>query len=285
MVKLIKNPFILIDGSAYLHRAYHAFPKKTGKSDQPNGAVYGVLKMIKNLLMQYRPSHAALVLDAKGKNFRHQLFKLYKAHRPPLPEDLKIQINPLCKCVKEIGLPIISVIGVEADDVIGTLSQEAERSGYHVMISTNDKDMVQLVTPSVSLINTMKQSILGPEEVKMQYGFSPHQIIDFLALMGDKSDNIPGVPGIGKKIARILIQNIGGLDLLYLQLKKITSLKFRGAKQIGEKLKKYEKTARLSFQLATIKKNVKLSLHCQELKLKPSVLKNTLHLLKSFSEL
>ena len=185
MAQIAENPLILVDGSSYLYRAYHAFPPLTNSAGEATGAMYGVLNMLRSLLLQYQPSHVAVVFDAKGKTFRDELFENYKAHRPPMPEDLREQIEPLHKMVKAMGLPLLAVSGVEADDVIGTLAVQAEKAGKSVLISTGDKDMAQLVTPSVTLINTMNNSILGPQEVCDKYGIPPELIIDFLALMGD----------------------------------------------------------------------------------------------------
>ncbi|GKW39669.1 DNA polymerase I [Pectobacterium carotovorum subsp. carotovorum] len=227
--------------------------------------MYGVLNMLRSLLLQYQPSHVAVVFDAKGKTFRDELFENYKAHRPPMPEDLREQIEPLHKMVKAMGLPLLAVSGVEADDVIGTLAVQAEKAGKSVLISTGDKDMAQLVTPSVTLINTMNNSILGPQEVCDKYGIPPELIIDFLALMGDASDNIPGVPGVGEKTAQALLQGLGGLDSLYANLDKIAELSFRGAKTMAPKLEQHKEVAYLSYQLATIKTDVELELSCDQL--------------------
>ncbi|AFR01409.1 DNA polymerase I [Pectobacterium carotovorum subsp. carotovorum] len=227
--------------------------------------MYGVLNMLRSLLLQYQPSHVAVVFDAKGKTFRDELFENYKAHRPPMPEDLREQIEPLHKMVKAMGLPLLAVSGVEADDVIGTLAVQAEKAGKSVLISTGDKDMAQLVTPSVTLINTMNNSILGPQEVCDKYGIPPELIIDFLALMGDASDNIPGVPGVGEKTAQALLQGLGGLDSLYANLDKIAGLSFRGAKTMAPKLEQHKDVAYLSYQLATIKTDVELELSCDQL--------------------
>lgn len=269
MAQIAENPLILVDGSSYLYRAYHAFPPLTNSAGEPTGAMYGVLNMLRSLLLQYQPSHAAVVFDAKGKTFRDELFESYKSHRPPMPDDLRAQIEPLHQMVKAMGLPLLAVSGVEADDVIGTLAQEAERAGRHVLISTGDKDMAQLVTPSVTLINTMNNTILGPEEVKTKFGVPPELIIDFLALMGDSSDNIPGVPGVGEKTAQALLQGLGGLDELYAHPEKIAELSFRGAKTMAAKLQQNEDMARLSFKLATIKTDVELELTCEQLEVQP----------------
>ncbi|WP_323664739.1 DNA polymerase I [Pectobacterium carotovorum] len=265
MAQIAENPLILVDGSSYLYRAYHAFPPLTNSAGEATGAMYGVLNMLRSLLLQYQPSHVAVVFDAKGKTFRDELFENYKAHRPPMPEDLREQIEPLHKMVKAMGLPLLAVSGVEADDVIGTLAVQAEKAGKSVLISTGDKDMAQLVTPSVTLINTMNNSILGPQEVCDKYGIPPELIIDFLALMGDASDNIPGVPGVGEKTAQALLQGIGGLDSLYANLDKIAGLSFRGAKTMAPKLEQHKEVAYLSYQLATIKTDVELELSCDQL--------------------
>lgn len=265
MVQIPQNPLILVDGSSYLYRAYHAFPPLTNSAGEPTGAMYGVLNMLRSLIMQYQPTHAAVVFDAKGKTFRDELFEHYKSHRPPMPDDLRAQIEPLHEMVKAMGLPLLAVSGVEADDVIGTLAREAEKAGRPVLISTGDKDMAQLVTPGITLINTMTNTILGPEEVVAKYGVPPELIIDFLALMGDSSDNIPGVPGVGEKTAQALLQGLGGLDTLYGEPEKIATLSFRGAKTMAAKLADNKDVAYLSYQLATIKTDVELELSAEQL--------------------
>ncbi|WP_019213107.1 DNA polymerase I [Yersinia massiliensis] len=265
MAQIAENPLILVDGSSYLYRAYHAFPPLTNSSGEPTGAMYGVLNMLRSLLLQYRPSHVAVVFDAKGKTFRDELFAEYKSHRPPMPDDLRSQIEPLHQMVKAMGLPLLVVSGVEADDVIGTLAQEAEKAGHAVLISTGDKDMAQLVTPNITLINTMNNAILGPQEVCEKYGVPPELIIDFLALMGDSSDNIPGVPGVGEKTAQALLQGLGGLDALFSNLDKISTLSFRGSKTMSAKLEQNKDVAYLSYKLATIKTDVELEVTCDEL--------------------
>lgn len=269
MAEIPENPLILVDGSSYLYRAYHAFPPLTNRAGEPTGAMYGVLNMLRSLMLQYQPSHVAVVFDAKGKTFRDELFAEYKSHRPPMPDDLREQIEPLHKMVQAVGLPLLAVSGVEADDVIGTLAQAAEKAGRHVLISTGDKDMAQLVTPNITLINTMNNTILGPQEVCEKYGVPPELIIDFLALMGDSSDNIPGVPGVGEKTAQALLQGIGSLKQIYSDLDKVATLSFRGAKTMGAKLELNKDKADLSYLLATIKTDVELDITCDDLQLKP----------------
>ncbi len=282
MVQIPENPLILVDGSSYLYRAYHAFPPLTNAAGEPTGAMYGVLNMLRSLILQYQPSHAAVVFDAKGKTFRDELFEDYKSHRPPMPDDLRAQIEPLHEMVRAMGLPLMAVSGVEADDVIGTLAREAEKLGRPVLISTGDKDMAQLVTPGITLINTMTNTILGPEEVVTKYGVPPELIIDFLALMGDSSDNIPGVPGVGEKTAQGLLQGLGGLDTLYANPDKIAGLTFRGAKTMAAKLEQNKDLAYLSYKLATIKTDVELELTCEQLEVQQPAADVLLDLFKKY---
>ena len=265
MAQIAENPLILVDGSSYLYRAYHAFPPLTNSAGEPTGAMYGVLNMLRSMLLQYKPSHVAVVFDAKGKTFRDELFEHYKSHRPPMPDDLRAQIEPLHQMVKAMGLPLLAVSGVEADDVIGTLALQADKAGRSVLISTGDKDMAQLVTPNITLINTMSNSILGPEEVNDKYGVPPELIIDYLALMGDASDNIPGVPGVGEKTAQALLQGLGKMTALYENLDKVAALGFRGSKTMAAKLEQNKELAFLSYQLATIKTDVPLDLSYEQL--------------------
>ncbi|ENG4185212.1 DNA polymerase I [Providencia rettgeri] len=267
MAQIAENPLILVDGSSYLYRAYHAFPPLTNSAGEPTGAMYGVINMLRSLVMQYKPSHVAVVFDAKGKTFRDELFESYKSHRPPMPDDLRAQIEPLHSMVEAMGLPLLVVSGVEADDVIGTLACEASRNGTPVLISTGDKDMAQLVEPNITLINTMNNTILGPDEVQEKYGVPPELIIDFLALMGDSSDNIPGVPGVGEKTALALLQGIGSLEKIYENLEAIAPLGFRGSKTLAPKMAENRELAFLSYQLATIKTDVKLDKTCEELRI------------------
>lgn len=265
MATLPDNPLILVDGSSYLYRAYHASPSLTNSQGAPTGAVYGVVNMLRSLLRQYPHSHVAVIFDAKGKTFRDDMYEQYKANRPPMPDDLREQIAPLHKIVKAMGLPLLAVEGVEADDVIGTLATQASQAGMPVLISTGDKDMAQLVDEHVTLINTMTNVVMDPDAVHEKYGFGPEHIIDYLALMGDKVDNIPGVPGVGDKTATALIANLGGLDDIYANLDKIAELSFRGAKSMAKKLTEHKESAYLSYQLATIKLDVALDFTPQQL--------------------
>ena len=252
-------PLVLVDGSSYLYRAFHALPPLTTSNGLPTGAVKGVLNMLLSLRKQYPDSPFAVVFDAKGPTFRDELFEHYKSHRPPMPDDLRVQVEPLHACVRALGLPLLCVEGVEADDVIGTLARHCAGLGRDVVISTGDKDMAQLVCPHVCLVNTMTGSVYDVEGVKTKFGVGPELIIDYLALMGDKVDNIPGVPGVGEKTAQGLLNGIaGGLDGLYANLDQVAGLPIRGAKTLGAKLAEHREAAYLSYQLATIKIDVAL---------------------------
>ncbi|WP_254275969.1 DNA polymerase I [Halomonas sp. 3H] len=260
------TPIVLVDGSSYLYRAFHALPPLTTSSGQPTGAIKGVLNMLKRLIKDYPDSPMAVVFDAPGKTFRDELFEQYKAHRPPMPDDLRSQVAPLHACVRALGLPLLCIDGVEADDVIGTLARQATEAGRDAVISTGDKDMAQLVNAHITLVNTMKDETLDVAGVKAKFGLEPALIIDFLALMGDKVDNIPGVPGVGEKTALGLLQGVGGgLDAIYADLEKIKELDFRGAKTLPKKLEEHRDQAFLSYQLATIKTDCELPVGLDDL--------------------
>ncbi|MEA2116858.1 DNA polymerase I [Halovibrio sp. HP20-50] len=251
---MARAPIVLVDGSSYLYRAFHALPPLTTSNGQPTGAVKGVLNMLKRLIKDYPESPMAVVFDAPGKTFRDELYSDYKAHRPPMPDDLRSQIAPLHACVKALGLPLLCIEGVEADDVIGTLAHHATQAGRDAVISTGDKDMAQLVNAHITLVNTMKDETLDEAGVEEKFGLPPALIIDFLALMGDKVDNIPGVPGVGEKTAIGLLQGMdGGLETIYGDLERVKTLSFRGAKTLPKKLEEHREQAFLSYQLATIK--------------------------------
>ncbi|NOZ37195.1 MAG: DNA polymerase I, partial [Gammaproteobacteria bacterium] len=207
-------PFVLVDGSSYLFRAYHAMPDFSNSRGQPTGTIYGVINMIRRLLKDYEPQHIAIVFDAKGKTFRNDMYPEYKANRPPMPDDLRQQIAPIHEIIRAMGLPLLCVDGVEADDVIGTLAAEATAKKIDTLISTGDKDMAQLVNEHVSLINTMTDSYSDAAGVKEKFGVTPEQIIDYLTLVGDTSDNIPGVPKVGPKTAAKWLNQYGSLDQL-----------------------------------------------------------------------
>ncbi|EGQ7854485.1 DNA polymerase I [Vibrio vulnificus] len=258
MATIPENPLILIDGSSYLYRAFHAYPGTMSNGDIPTNAVYGVVNMLRSMMRQFASDRIAVVFDAKGKTFRDDMYPEYKANRPPMPDDLRCQIEPLHQVIKAMGLPLIVIEGVEADDVIGTLAYQASQQGMPVLISTGDKDMAQLVDDNITLINTMTNVVMDREGVIEKFGIPPELIIDYLALMGDKVDNIPGVPGVGDKTATALLQGIGGLSKLYDHLDDIAALGFRGSKTMAQKLVDNKDNASLSYQLATIKLDVAL---------------------------
>lgn len=199
MPQQTKENLILIDGSSFLFRAYHAVPPLTNPQGEPTNAIYGVSNMLRKLISDYKSDYITVVFDAPGKTFRNDLYDQYKAHRPPMPDDLRVQIQPLHDLIRAMGLPLIMESGVEADDVLGALAQHAAQQGFNVIISTGDKDMAQLVTEDIILENTMSNTRLDIQGVIDKFGVRPEQIIDYLALMGDSSDNIPGVPKVGPK--------------------------------------------------------------------------------------
>ena len=261
-------PLVLVDGSSYLYRAFHALPPLTTSKGLPTGAVKGVLNMLKSLRKQYPESPFAVVFDAKGGTFRDEMFAEYKANRPSMPDDMRVQIEPLHQSVIALGFPLLCVEGVEADDVIGTLARSSAAADRPVVISTGDKDMAQLVDGHITLVNTMTGSALDVEGVKEKFGVAPEQIIDYLALMGDSSDNIPGVPGIGPKTASGLLVGVnGGLTELYAQLDIVPTLPIRGAKTLPAKLEEHKEMAFLSYQLATIKIDVPLDIGLDDLQM------------------
>ncbi|SDW43993.1 DNA polymerase I [Pseudomonas syringae] len=267
---MTQAPLVLVDGSSYLYRAFHALPPLTTSKGLPTGAVKGVLNMLKSLRRQYPESPLAVVFDAKGGTFRDALYTDYKANRPSMPDDLRVQVDLLHACVKGMGYPFLCVEGVEADDVIGTLARSSAAADRPVVISTGDKDMAQLVDGHITLVNTMTGSVLDVAGVKEKFGVGPEYIIDYLALMGDKVDNIPGVPGVGEKTAVGLLVGVdGGIKELYDNLDKVATLPIRGAKTLAAKLEEHREMAFLSYELATIKIDVPLDieldqLHCSE---------------------
>tara|TARA_B110000211_G_scaffold11054_1_gene11605 strand:- start:130 stop:2904 length:2775 start_codon:yes stop_codon:yes gene_type:complete len=260
------TPLILVDGSSYLYRAYHALPPLTNSKGKPTGAVKGVINMMRRLQKDYPDSTHVVVFDAKGKTFRDDIYPEYKANRPPMPDDLREQIAPIHQIVEAMGMPMLIIDGVEADDVIGTLAVQATAAKQAVVISTGDKDIAQLVNEHITLINTMNNSVMDREGVIEKFGIPPELIIDYLALIGDKSDNIPGVPGVGEKTALGLLQGLGSLDDIYANLDDVAGLAFRGAKTMSPKLVDNRELAYLSYELATIKTDVEMPLHLSELK-------------------
>lgn len=246
-----ESPLILIDGSSYLFRAFHALPPLTTSKQQPTGAIKGVISMIRSLAKTYPDSPIAVVFDAKGDTFRNEIYADYKAHRPPMPDDLRSQIEPIHGIIRAMGLPLLIVEGVEADDVIGTLARQATREQRDVLISTGDKDLAQLVSDHVTLLNTMTDERLDVEGVNRKFSLPPERIIDFLALTGDKSDNIPGVPGVGPKTAVKWLETWGSVDGIIAHADEV------GGK-IGERLRENIDQLKLSRELATIRLDVDL---------------------------
>ncbi|RUO35909.1 DNA polymerase I [Aliidiomarina sanyensis] len=267
MASIPAQPFILVDGSSYLFRAYYAPPHLTNSAGEPTGAIYGVVNMLRSLLKQYNPTHMAVIFDAKGETFRNDMYAEYKANRPPMPDDLRSQIEPLHQIIRALGLPLISIEGVEADDVIGTLAMQASEEGRTTLISTGDKDMAQLVNDHVILINTMTNTVLDHDAVIEKYGVRPDQMIDFLALMGDSSDNIPGLPGVGEKTALAMLQGMGSIDAMLEEPDKLAELSFRGAKSMPDKIREHRDILLLSKELATIKLDVELEFKPEQLTL------------------
>jgi DNA polymerase-1 len=249
---------VLIDGSSYLYRAFHALPALTNSQGEPTGALHGVLTMILKLLREEQPAHVAVVFDAPGKTFRDDLYAEYKATRPPMPDELRSQVQPILDAVEAMGLPLLRVEGVEADDVIGTLCAEAERKGLQVLVSTGDKDLAQLVTDKITLINTMNDSRMDRDAVKAKFDVWPEQIIDYLALVGDSSDNIPGVPKVGPKTASKWLNEYETADGIVEMGAEIKG-------KVGESLRDNVDSLRLSKELATIKCDVDLDVGVDDL--------------------
>ncbi|MBL1276284.1 MAG: DNA polymerase I [Ectothiorhodospiraceae bacterium] len=266
---------ILVDGSSYLYRAFHAMPSLTNSKGQPTGAVYGVINMLRRLIKDFQPEYMAMVFDAKGKTFRDDMYAEYKANRPPMPDELREQITPLHAIVQAMGLPMLIIDGVEADDVIGTLARQAAEAGMDCLISTGDKDMAQLVNPQVTLMNTMDNSTLDPQGVVDKFGVPPERIIDYLTLMGDNVDNIPGVPKVGPKTAVKWLTQYGTLDDIIANADNITG-------KVGENLRNALEQLPLSHQLATIKCDVPMELGPEALKVTPA---NTEQLSTLFGEM
>ncbi|WP_429072221.1 DNA polymerase I [Aeromonas veronii] len=265
------NPLILVDGSSYLYRAFFASQQADLRTSTglPSGAVRVMANMMRSLRKQYPDCHVAVVFDAKGKTFRDDIYPEYKANRASMPDDLRSQVAPIHQMIKAMGFPFLMVEGVEADDVIGTLARQATEKQLPVLISTGDKDMAQLVSDHVTLIDTMKDVKTDREGVIEKFGVPPELIIDYLALMGDKVDNIPGMTGVGEKTALALLQGIGSIDEIAANLDKVAALGFRGSKAFADKFREQEEQVRLSYVLATIKTDVALDQSLEELQLGP----------------
>ncbi|HUS88177.1 MAG TPA: 5'-3' exonuclease H3TH domain-containing protein, partial [Desulfosporosinus sp.] len=253
---------LLVDGSSYLYRAFHALPDLRNRRNEPTGAVKGVISMLRRLHNDYQADYSACIFDAKGKTFRDHLYPEYKAHRPPMPEDLVAQITPLHECIHALGWPMLIVEGVEADDVIGTLAKQAEHEKMRCIISTGDKDIAQLVNKQVTLINTMNNEILDEAGVLSKFGVKPERILDYLTLVGDKADNIPGVEKVGPKTAVKWLKRYGALDNLMAHAKDIDGV-------VGENLRNSFEWLKKSRELLTIKCDVVLPVCLNDLGLQP----------------
>src|ERR1700730_2457524 len=254
-----KPTLVLVDGSSYLYRAFHAMPPLTNAAGEPTGAVLGVLNMVVKLAHDFANARLAIVFDAPGRTFRDDLFEAYKAHRPTMPNDLRSQIEPLLQILRAQGLPVLRIPGVEADDVIGTLACRAASAGQKVLISTGDKDMAQLVNESITLVNTMSNSTLDRAGVKLKFDVFPEQIVDYLALVGDSSDNIPGIDKVGPKTAAKLLNQYGTLDVLIARVAEIEG-------KVGDNLRAGLETLALSRSLARLRIDLELPLKPEELR-------------------
>ena len=263
MSQNIEKRLILVDGSSFLFRAYHGVPPLTNSKGEPTNAIYGVSNMLRKMITDYQSDYVTVVFDAPGKTFRNDLYEDYKAHRPPMPDDLRVQIEPLHHLIRAMGLPLIMEANVEADDVLGALAQQAAAQGFKVIISTGDKDMAQLVTDQITLENTMTNTRMDIQGVIDKFGVKPEQIIDYLALMGDSSDNIPGIPKVGPKTAAKWLQHYETLENLVSHADEITG-------KIGENLRAHIELLPLSKQLTTIKCDLNLPYTIDDLKRQPS---------------
>ncbi|QFQ32594.1 5'-3' exonuclease [Buchnera aphidicola (Aphis fabae)] len=269
MYYINKKPVIIIDGTLYLYRSYFTFQYFKNDQENPYGAIYGILKTIKNILVKYYNSKKIIIIfDSSKKTFRNKIFTEYKKNRPKMPNSLYIQIKPLFYILKEIGIKTLSIPGIEADDIIGSFAHKIEKSGEQVLIVSCDKDMIQLVTNNISILNTSNNEIITPSKIQKTYGINPLEFIDLLALMGDKSDNIPGVPKIGIKTALFLLQKFSNIQNIYNNIEKIQLLSLRNAKNIYTQLKKYKDTALLSYKLAKIKLDIPIYINSNDIFLK-----------------
>ncbi|HWS13743.1 MAG TPA: 5'-3' exonuclease H3TH domain-containing protein, partial [Rhodocyclaceae bacterium] len=236
---------LMVDGSSYLYRAFHALPDLRNKAGEPTGAVYGVIGMLRRLAADYKAEFRACIFDAKGKTFRDELYPEYKAHRPPMPDELAAQIGPLHECIRALGWPLLVIDGVEADDVIGTLARRAEAQGIDCVISTGDKDLAQLVGPRVRLVNTMTNEMLDEAGVAAKFGVPPPLIVDYFSLVGDAVDNVPGVDKVGPKTAAKWLQQYGSLDGVIAHAEEIGGV-------VGENLRRARGFLPLGRRLLTV---------------------------------
>ncbi|QCI22277.1 5'-3' exonuclease [Buchnera aphidicola] len=266
----IKKPIIIIDGSLYLYTSYYGFRDFKNNAGEPCGAIYGMLRMINNILKKYYYSRKLIVIfDSSKITFRKEIFKDYKSNRLPMPNSLYIQIKPLFEILTKIGIKILSIPGIEADDIIGSLSSKLEQAGEKILIVSHDKDMLQLVTKNIFILNK-KKYIITPKTIQDEYGIKPKEYIDFLALIGDTSDNIPGVPKIGIKTALFLLKKFYNIKNIYNNIEKIPFLPFKNAKNIAIQLNNYKDVAFLSYKLAKIKLDIPINIKLQDMHLTKS---------------
>lgn len=269
MNQIKNNPVIIIDGSLYLYSSYYGFPNFENNLGEPYGAIYGMLKTIDNILIKYYYSKKIIIIfDSSKKTFRTSLFQEYKKNRSPMPKELYIQINPLLNILNQIGIKTLYIPGIEADDIIGSLSYKLEKIGEKILIISHDKDMLQLVTKNISIFNKRNNTIITPEKIKEKYGIQPKEFIDFLALIGDVSDNIPGVPKVGIKTALALLKHFSNIQEIYKNIEQVPFLPFRNANNIAIQLKKYRDVAFLSYKLAQIQLNIPINISIEDIILK-----------------
>lgn len=278
-----KNPVIIIDGNLYLYRFYYAFKQFRCILGKPSGAIYGMLRMLYNILIKYKHSKKLIIVfDSSKKTFRNKLFKEYKINRPKMPNSLYIQIKPLFQILTKIGIKKIKISGIEADDIIGSLAHKLERYGKKVLIFSHDKDMTQLVTRNIHILHKINNVLITPDTIKEKYGIQPKEFIDLLALMGDSSDNIPGVPKIGIKTALFLLKKFSNINNIYNNIKKIQFLPLRNAKNIAIQLKNYKADAYLSYKLAQIQLNIAINVQAEDMNIKNNCLKKLPSLFKDY---
>lgn len=278
-----EKPIIIIDGNLYLYTSYYGFGSFKNIEGKPYGVIYGMLRIVKNLLNKYQNSKKMIIIfDSYEKTFRKKIFKEYKIHRTGMPNSLYIQIAPLLKILQTIGIKTLRIPGIEADDIIGSLAHKLEKEGEKILIVSHDKDMLQLATKKINIFNKNTKSIITPQTIKKKYGIQPKEYIDLLALIGDTADNIPGVPKIGIKSALFLLKNFSNIKNIYYNIEKISCLPFRNAKNIAIQLKKHQKSAFLSYQLAKIQLNVPIEITSKDIYLKKSYNKNLFIFFKNF---
>ncbi|QCI24107.1 5'-3' exonuclease [Buchnera aphidicola (Macrosiphoniella sanborni)] len=283
MYKKQKNPVIIIDGSLYLYSSYYGFPNFENHLGEPCGAIYGMLKTIDKILKKYKNSKKLIIIfDSYQTTFRKILFKEYKKNRSPMPKSLSIQINPLLNILNKIGIKTLFIPGIEADDIIGSLASQLEAKGENILIISHDKDMLQLVTKNISIFNKKNDTIITPEKIKEKYGIKPKEFIDLLALIGDVSDNIPGIPKIGIKTGLSLLNKFSSIQKIYENIEKIPYLPFRNAKNITIQLKKYKEIAFLSYKLAQIQLTVPINVKTEDILLQNYSSKNLFKVFKNY---